>query len=157
MISLSHWLNNVDRNRHDWLEYPKRLNKNHRFFSLSATIRLKKQRRPLKRGTDIFTFPDALMAVVMGAAGVTARDNSGDPRSTSNYVTSPQSHKRLRRQRVETKECTRCAAAAVAGRVVLLVAASPTQRYHLTRGSSINYVRQVLLSSKKGYKTIKSC
>lgn len=115
------------------------------YDSTEETAETVEARRCFSARTDIFTFPDALMAVVMGAAGVTARDNSGDSRSASNYVTSPQSHKRQRRQRVETKECTRCAAAAVAGRVVLLVAASPTQRYHLTRGPSVNYVRQVLL------------
>lgn len=113
------------------------------YDSTEETAETVEARRCFSARTDIFTFPDALMAVVMGAAGVTARDNSGDPRSASNYVTSPQSHKRLRRQRVETKECTRCAAAAVGDRVVLLVAASPTQRYHLTRGPSVNYVRQV--------------
>lgn len=90
------------------------------YDSTEETAETVEARRCFSARTDIFTFPDALMAVVMGAAGVTARDNSGDPRSASNYVTSPQSHKRLRRQRVETKECTRCAAAAVAGRVVLL-------------------------------------
>lgn len=60
--------------------------------------------RYLSAPTDIFTFADAVMAVVMGASGVTAQDNSGDPRSVSNYAASPQSHKRLCaecRQRVD--------------------------------------------------------
>lgn len=43
-------LNNGNRNRHDWLEYLKRLpvQKNHRFFSLSYDSTKETERRPLK-------------------------------------------------------------------------------------------------------------